>query len=99
MNKQETAKILFAISSVYQSFETNDAKVAIWHEMLKDIDFKYVFEGLKRVIKKSERIPTIAEIRNEAGITQYLNGGGTLDEPGDRKTIEQNTVGIQYQNE
>lgn len=99
MTLTETGKILLVISTMYQSFEMTKPKAKIWHEMLEDIEFECAYEGLKRVIKKSERIPTVAEIRREAEIYGYVNGGVGIDGNRNREITGTNTINVFNENE
>ena len=76
MNKKETAALLTFISEVYPKYfkSPSEATVAVWHEMLGDLDGKQVQDAVKVHTRTSVFPPTIADIR------QFGNGYITAGE-------------------
>lgn len=67
MTRNEVIKMMMVITEGWKGFEVSDAKVAIWHDLLKDLKFEAVLAGLKRLMSSgSSFAPSISEIRKEA---------------------------------
>lgn len=67
MTRNDVIKLMMIISEGWRGFEVSDAKITIWHDLLKDLKFEAVLAGLKRLMAAgSPFAPSIAEIRKEA---------------------------------
>ena len=72
MNKLETNKILTTIAAVYQNFEINEFKQGIWHELLKDIEFRHAGTALMETLRSSKFPPTPADIIEKARVEMFI---------------------------
>lgn len=74
MNIDDTFKLLAIISSAYPRSEFTEPQVKLWHEMLKDLDFRTAQVALKTHILNNTFPPAIADIRKaHANITTDEN--------------------------
>lgn len=73
MTKTETAKILATIASVYQNFDVNDFKQSIWHELLKDTDYKHASMGTVELLRCMKFPPTPADIIEKAKLEKLFD--------------------------
>lgn len=62
MNADQILKILKTINSAYSRFDVTDDRIALWGDMLKDMDFNKVMHRLKTHIKDKPFPPSISEI-------------------------------------
>lgn len=62
MTKTEIKKLFLIINNCYSNFPIDDAKIAIWHNMLHDIPFDLAQRNLREHIKNSPFPPTPSDI-------------------------------------
>lgn len=65
MTRAETAMLLALMAAAWPKFEPDDAKVALWHELFEDTDFRVAQVALKKLMLSSPYPPTIADMRRE----------------------------------
>ena len=65
MTKTETVKLLAVISAAFPNIQVAEATVALWHELLGDLDLNLVLAATKKLILESPYPPTIADIRKQ----------------------------------
>lgn len=72
MTVKEFAKLADAIKTYFprDNMLPTDTAMELWYDMLKDMDYKDAYIGLKNHVATSRFAPTIADIRNGAVITQ-----------------------------
>lgn len=66
MTKTDTVKLLAVISAAFPSIQVTEATVALWHELLGDMDLNLALTAAKKLILESPYPPTIADIRKRA---------------------------------
>lgn len=84
MTKDETITILTTIAAVYQNFDVNQIKKDVWHELIKDLDYRHATKALIKTMKESKFPPTPADIIERAGVEKFV------DEAERRMAIEGN---------
>lgn len=62
MTKTEVKKLFLIINNCYSTFPIDDAKIAIWHEVLRDTPFDQAMGNLRKHIEISQFPPTPADI-------------------------------------
>lgn len=82
MKKSETTKCLQLVREAYSNQVKNDETESYlgrlaetWFECLRDLEYSDVKNAIYELIKTSKYMPTIAEIREKAGIKRYLRDG------------------------
>lgn len=71
MKQSEVGKLLTLIATAYpDKFKSDDAKINLWHSLLKDIDYPLALLALQSHLSTSAFIPTIADIRKAAANAQ-----------------------------
>jgi len=65
VTRAETAMLLALMAAAWPKFEPDDAKVALWHELFEDTDFRVAQVALKKLMLSSPYPPTIADMRRE----------------------------------
>ena len=69
MTKNEVSKIMAVIAAAWRNFEATEAKLNIWFDLLKDLDFKSTLAALKRLMSSgSPFAPAVSEIRKEVAL-------------------------------
>jgi hypothetical protein len=68
---KETAKLLGIIAISYQNFKLDKEVIAVWHEMIGDLDFTLAQMAVKKLISESPFPPTIHDIRRRAMEAQF----------------------------
>jgi len=63
MTKTEVVKLLAVISGAYPNMQVTEATVALWYELLGDLDINLALAAVKKLILESSYPPTIADIR------------------------------------
>ena len=58
MNKIQVKQLFLIINNCYPNFSTDDIKVEIWFDLLKDFPFEKAQENLRDHIKSSQYVPT-----------------------------------------
>ncbi len=66
MTKTETVKLLAVISAAFPNTQVTEATVALWHELLGDVDLNLALVAVKKLLLESPYPPTIADIRKRA---------------------------------
>jgi len=66
MQASEVAKLVSVIAAAYPSFEVDKARVAVWVQMIGDLDYELAETAVRRHIALTKFPPTIAEIREQA---------------------------------
>ena len=66
MNKPDVKRLVAVLKAAYPRQELPPETVAIYAEMLADLDAETATAAVKRAIQTSRFFPTIAEIRNVA---------------------------------
>ena len=70
MNKQEFAKGIKVLELSYnQKFD--EEKRDFWYRQLQDLSTERYFNNIKKIIKESNFMPNIAQIRNENNNSNY----------------------------
>jgi len=62
----ETARTLAVIAAAYPNFAVSETTLAVWTEMLGDLEYDDVSMAVRRHIAVSRFAPSIAEIREQA---------------------------------
>ena len=73
MTKDETITILTTIAAVYQNFDVNQIKKDVWHELIKDVDYRHATTALIKTMKESKFPPTPADIIERAGVEKFVD--------------------------
>lgn len=66
MQASEVAQLVAVIAAAYPSFEVDKARIAVWVQMIGDLDYELAETAVRRHIALSRFPPTIAEIREQA---------------------------------
>lgn len=72
MTVDEFARLADAIKTYFprDNMLPTDTAMELWYDMLKDMDYRSAYIGLKNHVATSKFAPTIADIRNGAAISQ-----------------------------
>jgi len=65
MTKTDTVKLLAVISAAYPNMQITEATVALWHDLLGDLNFSLALTATKKLLLESPYPPTIADIRKQ----------------------------------
>lgn len=65
MSPTETARTLAVIAAAYPNFAVSETTLAVWTEMLDDLEYGAVSAAVRRHIAVSRFAPSIAEIREQ----------------------------------
>ena len=67
MSKDEFGKIVLALKSVYNApnFLSTEQGIAIWYEVLKDLDYQQCYGAVVAYMSSEDKVPTPASIRKK----------------------------------
>ncbi len=71
MTKAQVSELLALMSVAWPKFESDDAKIALWHEMFQDVDFRVASAALKRLMATSPYPPSIYDLRKQVCEVHY----------------------------
>jgi len=66
LRKTETVQLLAVVNAAFPNMQVTEVMVSLWHELLKDLDFKIAKLAVKKLILESPFSPTIADVRKRA---------------------------------
>ena len=71
MTKEQMSKLLAVLAAAYPRFEPDEFTLAIWYEMLGDLEYSVTSLAVKQCLLQSTFPPSISEIRKAAVKIMY----------------------------